>query len=144
LIVRPVALVNKGHGPITLEVGNRDNRSIDRKLLVVSTKAVTVGIRVGEESRLEDRIGGRLNVGNKVGRRECDLDCRDVVESEIEHCKSKYAHLLNLGKVVLRVLVKNHLTNGTEREIIVRPNFGQIENIVAELFGLIRCHRLLF
>jgi hypothetical protein len=30
-----------------------------------------------------------------------------------------------------------------EREFFVGPNLGQIENVVAEGFGLFRCHRLL-
>jgi hypothetical protein len=85
LVVGPVALVDKGHGAITLEVGNGRNRSIDRKLLVVSTQTVTVGIGIREESGLKDRIGGGLDVRNEMGRRKCGLNCRDVAESEIEH-----------------------------------------------------------
>lgn len=74
MVVRPVALVNKRHGAIALEVGNRDDRSIDRKLLVVSTQAMTVSIRVGEETGLENGVGRGFDVRNKVRRRECDLE----------------------------------------------------------------------
>jgi len=66
LVVGPVALIDKGHGSITLEVGNRNNRSIHWKLLIVSTETMTVCIRVGEKAGLEDRISGRLNVRNEV------------------------------------------------------------------------------
>jgi len=52
LIVRPIALANEGHGSITLEIGYGDNRSIHWKLLIVGTETVTVGIGIGEETRL--------------------------------------------------------------------------------------------
>lgn len=66
LVVRPVALIDKGHGSITLEVGNRNNRSIHWELLVVSTETMTMCIGVGEKAGLEDRVSGRLNVRNEV------------------------------------------------------------------------------
>jgi len=46
LVIRPVALVNEGHGTIALEVGDRDNGSVDWELGVVCSETVTVGIRV--------------------------------------------------------------------------------------------------
>jgi len=66
LVVGPVALIDKGHGSITLEVGNRNNRGIYWKLLIVGTEAVTVCIRVGEKAGLENRVSGGLDVRNKV------------------------------------------------------------------------------
>ena len=66
LVVRPVALIDKGHGSITLEVGNRSNGSIHWKLLIVGTETMTVCIGVGEKAGLEDRVSGRLDVRDKV------------------------------------------------------------------------------
>lgn len=73
LVIGPVALVDKGHRSIALEVGNRNNGSVDWELLVVGSETVAVGIGVGEETRLEDGIGGGLDVRNEVRRREGSL-----------------------------------------------------------------------
>ena len=51
--------------------------------------------------------------------------------------------LLDLGEVVLRVLVKDHLSDGAQRELLVWPDLGQIEDVVAELLGLLSGHGLL-
>jgi hypothetical protein len=90
--------------------------------LIVDTETVTVGIGVGEETRLEDRVSGRLDVRNKMGWGKCDL--------------------FNLSKVVLRVLVENEFSNGPEREFPMRPNFCKVKDVIAELFSLLRCHSL--
>lgn len=76
LVVGPVALVNKGHSTIALEVVDGDDGSVDGKLLVVDAETVTVGIGVGEETRLKDRVGGGFDVGNEVGRREGGLSTK--------------------------------------------------------------------
>jgi len=68
LVVRSVALRNEGHRTITLEVGNWNNRCIDGKLLIVRTKAMTVGIWVREETGLKDWISRGLDVRNGVRR----------------------------------------------------------------------------
>ena len=73
LVVRAAALGDVGTGSITLEVDDGNNRSIYRQLLVVGTKAVTMSIRVREQTRLKDGVGRRFNVWNEVGRREGNL-----------------------------------------------------------------------
>lgn len=110
------ALVVECHISIALEVGNAvwDARSVDRQLLVVDTNTVTVGVRVREETRLEDRVGRWLNAWWHVGGVE--------------------ANLLHLGEVVLGVLVKNELTDLAERELSVWPDVGKIEDV--DLLGL--------
>lgn len=50
LIVWPGSLAVECHRAIALEVGNMDNRRIDRELVVIRAKPVTVGVRVGEQS----------------------------------------------------------------------------------------------
>lgn len=73
LVVRACSLVVECHGTIALEVGNRGNGRIDRKLVVIHTKPVTVGVRVGEQSRLKDGVSRGLVVGNQMAGRESSL-----------------------------------------------------------------------
>ena len=52
-------------------------------------------------------------------------------------------YLFDLREVVIRVLVESDLSNLPKWELRMRPDLGQIENVVAELFGLLGCHGLL-
>jgi len=87
LVVRPVALVNEGHGAIALEVGNGANGSVHGELGVVCSETVTVGVRVREKAGLEDRVSRGFDVRDEMRRSERGL--------------------FDLGKVVLRVLVED-------------------------------------
>lgn len=73
LIVGTSTLVVDGHEAVALEVGDRNNGLVNRNLRVVDTKSVTVGVRVGEKTGLQDRIARRLKVGDRVGGREGSL-----------------------------------------------------------------------
>lgn len=73
--------------------------SVDWQLLVVDSETVTVGVRVREETGLEDGVGGWLDTGDEMGGGESDL--------------------LDLGEVVLRVLVQDELADGAEGELAV-------------------------
>lgn len=73
LVVRPVALINEGHGAITLEVGNGDNWGIHRELSVVCSKTVAMSIRVREKARLEDRVGRGFDVRDEMRGSKCGL-----------------------------------------------------------------------
>lgn len=66
LIVWPSPLGNVRRCTIALEVGNGVQRSIDRELLVVDTKTVTVGIWVREQAGLQNWIRRRFDVGNEM------------------------------------------------------------------------------
>lgn len=74
LVVGTATLRNEGSRTIALEVVDGDDRCVDRELLVVDTETVAVGIRVGEETGLKNRIGRWLDVWDKVRRRECSLE----------------------------------------------------------------------
>jgi len=50
--------------------------------------------------------------------------------------------LLNLCKVILRVLVENEFPNGTKWELAMWPDLCEIEDVVAEVFCLLRGHGL--
>ena len=45
--------------------------------------------------------------------------------------------LLDFGKVVLRILVERELPYPAKRHILLRPDLGQVEDIPAELLGLL-------
>jgi len=91
-------------------------------LLVVDSETVTVCVWVREETGLENWVSRGLDVGDEVRGRE--------------------GRLLDLGEVVLGVLVEDEFADGSERELLVRPDFGEIENVVAEFLGLLRGHGL--
>jgi hypothetical protein len=55
-------------------------RSVDGDLLVVDAEAVALGVGVGEEAGLEDRVSGGFDAGHQVGWGEGDLfDFGEVV-----------------------------------------------------------------
>lgn len=72
-VVREAALRDVCSRTITLEVDDGNNRSIDRQLLIVGTKTMTVSIRVREKTGLKNGVGGRFNVRNEMGRRKGNL-----------------------------------------------------------------------
>lgn len=125
---RARALVEESHVAVTLEVGNAVGCAcrVGGELLVVGADTVTVGIGVGEETRLQDGVGRGLNSRRHVGRVESDL--------------------LDLGKVVLHVLVQEELANLAERELLLRPDVSQVEDVDAlllpELLSLLGGHGL--
>ena len=127
-VVRARTLVVKGHVPITLEIGNTVSAAgaVNRELLVVDANTMAVSVRVGEEARLEDGIGGRLNAGDHVGR--------------VEGC------LFDLGEVVPCILVELEDTNLTKRELLLWPDVGQVKDVdlllLPQLLGFFGRHGL--
>lgn len=122
------ALVVEGHVAVALEVAAavRGAAGVGGELLVVGADAVAVGVGVGEEAGLEDGVGRRLDARRHVGG----------VES----------NLLDLGEVVLDVLVEEKLADLAERELLLRPDVGQVEDVdlllLPELLSLLRGHGL--
>jgi hypothetical protein len=57
--------------------------------------------------------------------------------------KTNSHHLFNFSEVILRVLVEHEFSYGTQRVVLVGPNFGQVQNVVTELFSLLWSHSLL-
>jgi hypothetical protein len=106
-----------------LEVRDGYDRSVDWELLIIDTEAVAVRVGVREEPALQDWVGTWLNAGHSVGWRKCSL--------------------FYLRKVILRVLIQYDLADGAERVFAMWPHFGQVQDVVAEVFRLLRGHRLL-
>lgn len=52
-------------------------------------------------------------------------------------------HLFNFCEVVLRVLVEHEFSYGAQGVVLVGPNFGQVQDVVTEVFGLLWSHGLL-
>lgn len=105
------------HGTVTLEGVEGVQRRVDGDLLVVDAETVAVGVGVGEEAGLEDGVGGGLDAGDEVGGGE--------------------GNLLDLGEVVLGVLVQGELAEGAEWDVLLGPDLGQVEDVPAELLGLL-------
>lgn len=122
LIIRSRSLTHKRHRPIPLEIRHRHHRRIHRQLLIIRPKTMSMRIGVREQPRLQDRIGGGFDTGDEMRGRERGL--------------------FDLREVVLRVLVQDDLPHRTEGELGVWPDFGEVEDIVAELFGLLGSHGL--
>jgi len=108
---------------VSFEVGNRNDWLVDWELLIIHTETIAMSVRVGEQTGLQDRICRWFDTRNKVRGRESGL--------------------LNLGEVVLGVLVENNLPKLAEGEVLVRPDLGEVEDVVAEFFGLLCRHDLL-
>jgi len=121
-------LVVECHVTITLEVANAVGcaSGVGGELLVVGTDAVAVGVGVREKTGLQHRVGRGLDTGNHVGRVECDL--------------------LDLGKVVLGVLIEEELSNLAQRELLVRPDVSQVEDVdpllLPQVLSLLGSHGL--
>lgn len=127
-IVRSSPLIIKCHSTITLEIATfvACARSIDWKLLIVDANTVTVGICIGEETRLQHRVGRWLDSRYQMRWAE--------------------SNLLDLGEVVDGILVQDKFTDFAERELLLGPNVGQIEDVdllgLPEIFGFLWCHGL--
>lgn len=110
------------HDPVALIGVERPEGLVDRDLLIVDAEAVAVRVRVGEESGLQDRIGRRLHPGHQVGWRKGDL--------------------LDLGKIVFGILIESKFAKGSQGHVFLRPDFGEVEYVPSELFGLFRAENL--
>ena len=73
LVVREATLRDVCSRPITLEIHHGNDRSINRQLLIVGTKTMTMSIRVREETGLKNGVGRRFNVRDEMGGRKCNL-----------------------------------------------------------------------
>ena len=101
------------HGTVTVEVHDGAHRAVDGKLLEVDAKTGELGVEVGEVAALEKRVVGEADAGNDVAGAESDL--------------------LGLGKELVGVAVKLHLTNVADGDEVLGPDLGGIENIKVEL-----------
>ena len=104
------------HVAVSVEGAKRVDGTVDGNLLVVSTETMTVGIRVGEETRLQDWVRGGFDARDHVGRRERGL--------------------LDFGEVVLGVFVEGEFAEATEGHFTLRPDFCEVEDVPAEFLGL--------
>lgn len=115
-VVRISAVVSvDGHGAVAVERGEGGQRTIDRDLVGVGAESVAMGVGVGEETGLEDRVGGGLDAGHHVGRRE--------------------GGLLDFGEVVLWVPVEGEAAETAEGDLVLGPDFGEVEDVPAEFLG---------
>ena len=105
-----------GHDAVALVGVEGAQGLVDGDLLVVDSEAVAVGVGVAEEAGLQDRVGAGLDAGDHVAGGEGDL--------------------FDFGKVVFGVFVEDEFPKRPERDFALRPDFGEVEDVPAEFFGL--------
>ncbi len=90
--------------------------------MVVGSQSVNVGVMVGENPCLQHLV-----------RRNGDA---------WYHVAGTEGGLLHLCKVIDRVAVQHQLAYFDGRDLSVRPDLGDIEDVPREIFGLLRCQNL--
>lgn len=110
------------HHAVTLVGAECIEWAVDRDRLGVAAQTVTVGVGVREKTGLQDRVGGGLNTRN--------------------HVRGGESSLFDFGKVVLGVLVESEPAEAAQRHLGLRPDLGQVEDVPAELLGLLRAQGL--
>lgn len=115
-VVGAGALVVKGHLAVALKVGGHVAGAgcINGELLVVDADAVAVGVWIGEEAGLEDRVGGGFDAGGHVGGVEGDL--------------------FDFGEVVASVFVQDEFADFAAGKLSLRPDVGEVEDVDVLLF----------
>lgn len=110
-VVGARALVVEGHGAVALEVRRlvARPRGVDWQLLVVDPDAVPVRIRIRKESALQHGIGAGLDAWWQVRWVE--------------------GYMLSLGKVVDGILVEGEVADLGQRELLLRPDVGEVEDV---------------
>ncbi|OPY90658.1 MAG: hypothetical protein A4E72_00541 [Syntrophus sp. PtaU1.Bin208] len=98
------------HQAVAVVAVIRATGGVDGNRKVVDAEPVTLGVAIGEEAPLEHLVGREADAGNDMGRIE--------------------GRLLDLGKVVLRVLVQLEDPHLDEGIIPVIPDLGQIEGMI--------------
>jgi hypothetical protein len=70
---------------IAVVVVNGDHRAIDRKLLEVGTAmAVDLGVKIGEDATLQQRVFSEVNAANNVSRLElCEVSVRQPMKCRL-------------------------------------------------------------
>ena len=96
-----------------------------------------------------DRVGRRLDARDEVRRRERDLlDLGEVVLDVWERGRERRVSSRpregyeDEGRGRGRTLVERKDADLAERELLVAPDLGEVEDVVAELLGLLGRHRL--
>ena len=118
LVVDRARLLLEWHRPVTLVVRDLSERAVDRKLKVVRSDAVTLRIRIREETSLEHLVFRWLNSWYENARVEADRLC--------------------LGEVVVDVLVEGHRSDQLVWDDILEPIFRRIERIEVEVIHISR------
>ena len=84
-------------------------RAVDGDHFEVGSESVAVGVRVGEQSPLQNAVSGWTHTRHKVTWRE--------------------SRLLGVGEIVLAVAIKHYLANLDERVVLLADNFGGVKDV---------------
>jgi hypothetical protein len=108
---------------ISLIVCNSSSvRAVNRNVIEVGTKSVSMSIWVGEKSTLKHLIIRRFNTWDQVSWGKSSL--------------------FNLSEVIIWILVEDHFTNGNQWVITLWPYLGHIEDIKSVGFSILFGHNL--
>ena len=106
MVVRAIA--------VALVVVDRRERAVDRELGEVrAADAAELGVDVGEQAALQQRIVGEVDAGHDVAGMERDL--------------------LGLGEEVVGVAVERQLADAAHRNQLLGDELGGVEQVEAEL-----------
>jgi len=83
--------------------------AIDWDLVIVNSKSMSVGVRVGEKTSLKHSVSRGFNSWDQMSRAE--------------------SRLLNFSEVVFWVLVQNHFPEGDQWIIAMWPHLGHVEDV---------------
>src|SRR5258708_9836364 len=97
-------------------------RRVNRDVVEVNAKAVSLGISIREQPSLEHLVRRPANSRNHVRRGE--------------------GRLLNLCEVVFWITIELHYANFDQRVVSFWPSFGQIKRILLVCLRLFLCHYL--
>src|SRR5260370_11702213 len=97
-------------------------RRVNRDVIEVNTKAVSLGISIREQPSLERLVRRPANSRN--------------------HIRWGEGRLLNLCEVVFWITIELHYANFDQRVVSFGPGFGQIKRIVLVCLCLFLCHYL--
>ncbi len=101
---------------VALEVAHRADRPVDGDLVEVGpAQPDQLGVDVGEQPALQQRIGREVDAGHDMAGMEGDL--------------------LGLGEEIDRVLVQHHAADRRQRDDLLGDDLGRIEDVEVELVG---------
>jgi len=103
---------------VTVEIGDRAERTVDGNLLKIRADAVARSVVVAEQTRLQDWIVAWFPAFDHVGRAE--------------------VRLLDFGVVVFRVLGENHAADVVVCNI--EPVLGKVQDVVTVIGGFLFGH----
>jgi hypothetical protein len=119
---------------ISVVVMDRNNGPVDGKLFKVWTAvSVELGVEVGEDAALEQRVFCKVNTSHDVAWLELLLVSSLPPAFKLPSLVSATYHdLLSLGKVIDGICIQSQHTKRIERGILLWDDLGRVKNVESE------------